>query len=43
MLAAQNGAEIIPVWNKSNREHTIVGSKPGSVRAAAEAAVRGLG
>jgi hypothetical protein len=43
MLAAQEGAEIIPVWNKSHREHTIVGSKPGSVRAAAEAAVRELG
>src|SRR6266568_4904594 len=34
-LAAQDGVEIIPVWNKSNREHMIVGSKPGSVRAAA--------
>ena len=33
-LAAQAGVEIIPVWNKSNREHMIVGSKPGSVRAA---------
>jgi hypothetical protein len=39
-LAAQEGLEIIPVWNKSNREHTIVGSKPGSVRAAAEVAIR---
>jgi len=42
MLAEQYGAEIIPVWNKSHREHTIVGSEPGSVRAAAEAAVREL-
>jgi hypothetical protein len=42
-LAARDGIEIIPVWNKSHREHTIVGSKPGSVRAAAEAAVRNLG
>ena len=32
MLAAESGAEVIPVWNKSNREHTIVGSQPGSVR-----------
>jgi hypothetical protein len=43
ILAAQGGVEIIPVWNKSNREHTIGGSEPGSVRAAAEAAVRALG
>lgn len=43
VLAAQNGVEIIPVWNKSNREHTTVGSKPGSVRAAAQAAVHALG
>ncbi len=42
-LAAQAGVEIIPVWNKSNREHMIVGSKPGSVRAAAEVAIRELG
>ena len=43
VLAARRGLEITPVWNKSNREHTIVGSKPGSVRTAAEAAVRELG
>lgn len=42
-LMEQHGVEVIPVWNKSNREHNIVGSKPGSVRAAAEAAVRTLG
>jgi tagaturonate epimerase len=42
VLAARDGLEIIPVWNKSNREHAIVGSRPGSVRAAAEAAVREL-
>lgn len=40
--AAQGGAEIIPVWNKSNREHLIVGSEPASVRAAADEAVRAL-
>ena len=43
MLAAENGIETIPVWNKSNREHLIVGSEPSSVRAAADAAVRELG
>ena len=43
MLAAEAGASITPVWNKSNREHLIIGSEPGSVRAAADAAVRELG
>lgn len=43
MQAAGQGVEVIPVWNKSYREHTVVGSKPDSVRAAAEAAVRDLG
>jgi hypothetical protein len=43
MLAAEKGVDVIPVWNKSNREHLIVGSEPPSVRAAAEAAVRTLG
>ena len=42
-MAAEQGAAIVPVWNKSNREHTIVGSEPASVRAAADAAVRDLG
>ncbi|HTS67267.1 MAG TPA: tagaturonate epimerase family protein [Candidatus Acidoferrales bacterium] len=43
MMAAERGATVIPVWNKSNREHTIVGSEPDSVRAAADAAVAELG
>jgi hypothetical protein len=43
LLAAEQGAEVIPVWNKSHREHITVGSEPGSVRAAADAAVRELG
>ena len=41
--AAEQGVEVIPVWNKSNREHTIVGSEPGRVRQAADAAVKALG
>ena len=41
--AASEGAQVIPVWNKSYREHTIVGSQPASVRAAADAAVHELG
>src|SRR4051794_24401027 len=43
MMAAEQGATVIPVWNKSNREHAIVGSEPSGVRAAADAAVRDLG
>lgn len=42
-LAAERGVEVIPVWNKSNREHTIIGSEPASVRDAADAAVKELG
>lgn len=43
VMAAQRGVSVIPVWNKSNREHLIVGSEPASVRAAADLAVRELG
>lgn len=42
-LAAEQGATITPVWNKSFREHGIVGSEPASVRAAADRAVAALG
>ena len=41
--ALARGFTVVPVWNKSNREHLIVGSEPASVRAAADAAVRDLG
>ena len=41
--ALEHGVEISPVWNKSNREHNIVGSEPASVRAAADAAVTAAG
>ena len=40
ILAAKNGVVVIPVWNKSNREHNIIGSQPDSVRTAADRAVR---
>ncbi|MBX9582851.1 MAG: tagaturonate epimerase family protein [Gemmataceae bacterium] len=39
-LAAEAGVEVVPVWNKSNREHTIIGTEPTTTRAAADAAVR---
>lgn len=41
-LAAE-GIEVVPVWNKSNREHTFIGSEPQSVFDAAKAAVAALG
>jgi hypothetical protein len=41
--ALASGIEIVPVWNKSNREHTIIGSEPSSTRQAADAAVKALG
>lgn len=40
--ALANGIEVVPVWNKSNREHTIIGSEPASARQAADAAVNAL-
>ena len=43
ILASKSGIDVIPVWNKSNREHTIIGSEPGSVRAEADTAVTQLG
>jgi hypothetical protein len=41
--AAQEGVTVVPVWNKSNREHTIIHSEPESTRRAADAAVKALG
>jgi tagaturonate epimerase len=42
-LIAGDGANVVPVWNKSNREHTFIGSEPSSVLEAAQAAVKALG
>ncbi len=43
ILAQKAGVEVIPVWNKSNREHLIIGSEPSATCAAADAAVKSLG
>lgn len=40
---SRDGFPVVPVWNKSNREHTFIGSEPASVRNAAVAAVQALG
>ncbi len=41
-LIAADGVQAVPVWNKSNREHSFIGSEPSSVLAAAQAAVDAL-
>src|ERR1700679_430883 len=43
IMAGDAGVEVVPVWNKSNREHMIIGSEPTPTRAAADAAVREVG
>lgn len=42
-LLSLEGVEVVPVWNKSNREHTFIGSEPQSVMDAAHSAVKELG
>ncbi|MGE5295079.1 MAG: tagaturonate epimerase family protein, partial [Solirubrobacterales bacterium] len=41
--AERQGVAITPVWNKSNREHTIIGTQPADVRREADAAVQACG
>ena len=41
--AKQQGLDITPVWNKSNREHTIIGTRPADVRREADDAVLACG
>jgi len=44
VLEARNaGLEIYPTWNKSHREHGIVGSEPQQLRDKADEAVKALG
>ena len=42
-LAKEKGVDVVPVWNKSNREHTIIGTEPENTRKEADDAVRKLG
>ena len=39
MKAKEQGLDITPVWNKSNREHGIIGTRPADVRREADEAV----
>jgi len=43
IAASAKGIEITPVWNKSNREHTTIGTQPGDVRIEADSAVKNAG
>ena len=40
--AKQQGCNIVPVWNKSNREHSIIGTNPSDARKEAETAVKSM-
>jgi tagaturonate epimerase len=41
--AGNKGAEITPVWNKSNREHMIIGTQPSDVRLEADTVTKNAG
>jgi hypothetical protein len=41
--AEAEGVVVVPVWNKSNREHSIIGTEPGNVRKEADEAVKACG
>lgn len=43
MKIQELGIDAAPVWNKSFREHSLVGTKPEDVRIEADAAVKALG
>jgi len=43
LRARKGGIEVIPVWNKSNREHIYVHSNPADTRKEADKAVKELG
>lgn len=42
LILKESGIEAAPVWNKSNREHMIIGTQPASVRQKADEAVKKL-
>src|SRR6202522_3322435 len=42
LRAGVEGVDIVPVWNKYNREHVTIGSDPAQSRAAVDAAVKAL-
>jgi len=42
-MALDRGVTVTPVWNKSNREHSLIGTAPDGTRRAASAAVAATG
>jgi hypothetical protein len=40
--AQARGLQVAPIWNKSHREHSLVGTDPQSLRVEADAAVKAL-
>ena len=43
LKAKEQGVDITPVWNKSHREHTIIGTRPSDTRKEADEAVAACG
>jgi len=43
IAAAEQGVSVTPVWNKSHREHSTIGTTPDDVRTEADEAVRASG
>ena len=43
LKAKEQGVNITPVWNKSHREHSIIGTKPADARREADGAVKACG
>lgn len=41
--AQEQQIEIVPIWNKSNREHSLIGTKPENARHNADEAVKKTG
>ena len=41
--ARERGVDVVPVWNKSNREHTLIGTQPINTRREADEAAAALG
>lgn len=42
-IAEKQDVKVVPVWNKSNREHSIIGTNPEDTRREADAAVKTTG
>jgi hypothetical protein len=43
LKAKDAGVDVVPVWNKSHREHSIIHTEPQSVRREADEAVKAMG